>query len=104
MRSNTEPVVTPGPASVSLVVRPMRAGPRNAIDRLRSRDRLESIARLRSAVLAMDQLDVADWDDGALTDHLDELSATLCAIDAQVTRVAEAVRARGFRIAEPRAA
>ncbi|WP_438862227.1 hypothetical protein [Paractinoplanes aksuensis] len=52
----------------------------------------------------MDQVDVADWDDGALNDHLDELSATLCAIDAQVTRVAEAVRARGFRIAEPRAA
>ena len=98
MRSNKVP------ASVSLVVRPMPVGPRNAIDRLHSRDRLESIARLRSAVLAMDQVDVADWDDGSLTDHLEELSATLCAIDAQVTRVAEAVRARGFRIAEPRAA
>ncbi|MGK5681288.1 hypothetical protein [Actinoplanes sp. URMC 104] len=87
MRSNTVP-----------------AGPRTTIDRLRSRERLESIARLRAAVRAMDEVDVADWDDGALTDHLEELSATLCAIDAQVTRVADAVRARGFRIAEPRAA
>nr|WP_250035889.1 hypothetical protein [Actinoplanes maris] len=82
----------------------MPVGPRDAIDRLHVRDRLESIARLRSAVLAMDQVDVAGWDDGSLTDHLEELSATLCAIDAQVTRVAEAVRARGFRIEEPRAA
>jgi hypothetical protein len=98
MRSNT------ASASVSLVVRPKLAGPRNSIDRLRSHDRLEAIARLRSAVRAMDEVDVADWDDGALTDHLEELSATLCAIDAQVARVADAVRARGFRISEPRAA
>jgi hypothetical protein len=92
------------PASVSLVVRPMPVGPRNAIDRLRSRDRLESIARLRAAVRALDEVDVSGWDDAALTDHLAEISATLCAIDAQLTRVADAVRARGFRIAEPLAA
>jgi hypothetical protein len=98
MRSNDASV------SVSLVVRPKLAGPRNAIDRLHSRDRLESIARLRAAVRAMDDVDVSGWDDGALTDHLEELSATLCAIDAQVARVADAVRARGFRISEPRAA
>ncbi len=98
MRSNSVP------ASVSLVVRPLPVGPRNALDRLRCHDRLESIARLRAAVRAMDEVDVSGWDDGALTDHLDELSATLCAIDAQVTRVADAVRARGFRIAEPLAA
>jgi|1186.fasta_scaffold70966_1 hypothetical protein len=92
------------PASVSLVVRPMPVGPRNTIDRLRSRDRLESIARLRAAVRALDEVDVSGWDDAALTDHLADISATLCAIDAQLTRVADAVRARGFRIAEPRAA
>jgi hypothetical protein len=92
------------PASVSLVVRPMPVGPRNAIDRLRSRDRLESIARLRVAVRALDEVDVSGWDDAALTDHLAEISATLCAIDAQLTRVADAVRARGFRITEPLAA
>nr|WP_240670452.1 hypothetical protein [Actinoplanes solisilvae] len=68
------------------------------------RDQLESIARLRVAVRALDDVDVTDWDDVALRDHLDELSATLCALDAQLTRVADAVRSRGFRIAEPRAA
>jgi len=82
----------------------MPVGPRNTIDRLRSRDRLESIARLRAAVRALDEVDVSGWDDAALTDHLADISATLCAIDAQLTRVADAVRARGFRIAEPRAA
>jgi hypothetical protein len=95
MRSNDVP------ASVSLVVRPMPVGPRNTIDRLRSHDRLESIARLRAAVRALGEVDVSGWDDSALTDHLDEISTTLCAIDAELTRVADAVRARGFRIAEP---
>jgi hypothetical protein len=98
MRSNDVP------ATVSLLARPVPAGPRNAIDRLRSRDRLEAMARLRSAVRALSDVDVAGWDDAALTDHLDELSATLCAIDAELTRVADAVRARGYRIAEPLAA
>lgn len=98
MRSNEVP------APVFGGKRPMPVGPRNAIDRLRSHDRLESIARLRAAVRALDEVDVSGWDDSALTDHLDEISATLCAIDAQLTRVADAVRARGFRIAEPLAA
>ncbi|GIM96953.1 hypothetical protein [Paractinoplanes toevensis] len=98
MRSNDVP------ASVSLVVRPMPVGPRHAIDRLRSRDRLESIVRLRAAVRALDEVDVEGWDDSALNDHLAEISQTLCAIDAQLSRVADAVRARGFRIAEPLAA
>jgi hypothetical protein len=82
----------------------MPVGPRNAIDRLRFRHRLESIARLRAAVLALDDIDVAQWDDTALTDDLAEISASLCAIDAQLSRVADAVRARGFPIAEPLAA
>src|SRR3954465_2266166 len=98
MRSNEVP------ASVTPVVRPMPVGPRNAIDRLRSRDRMEVLGRLRAAVLAMDKIDLSGWDDRALVEHLDEISATLCAIDAQLTRVSDAVRARGFRIAEPRAA
>jgi len=98
MRSNDVP------ASVSPALRPMPVGPRNSIDRLRSRERIESIARLRAAVRAMDQVDVSGWDDRALTEHLEEISATLCEIDAQLTRVADSVRARGFRIAEPLAA
>jgi hypothetical protein len=98
MRSNEVP------ATLTPVVRPMPVGPRNALDRLRSRDRLESIARLRAAVSAMGAVDVADWDDTALTEHLEELSATLCALDAQVSRVADQVRSRGFRISEPLAA
>jgi hypothetical protein len=103
MRSNDVPASEVG-NSVTLVVRPMPVGPRHAIDRLRSRDRLESIVRLRAAVRALDEVDVTGWDDSALNDHLDEISQTLCAIDAQLTRVADAVRARGFRIAEPLAA
>ena len=98
MRSNE-----PRPA-VAAGLRPMPVGPRNSIDRLRSRNRLESIARLRAAVLALDDIDVARWDDTALIDDLDEISASLCAIDAQLTRVADAVRARGFPITEPLAA
>ena len=98
MRSNDVP------ASASISVRPKPVGPRNAIDRLRSHDRLESIARLRFAVRAMGEVDLSGWDDAALAEHLGELSTTLCAIDAHVARVADEVRARGFRIAEPRAA
>ncbi|WIM97595.1 hypothetical protein ACTOB_001130 [Actinoplanes oblitus] len=80
------------------------AGPRATLDRLRTRDRIESIARLRAAVRALGDVDVSGWDDTTLTEHLDELSQALCGIDAELTRVAEAVRARGFRIDEPRAA
>jgi hypothetical protein len=102
MRSNSVPVaVTPRAVTQ---VRPVPAGPRNAIDRLRYREHLESIVLLRSAVRALGEVDVSGWDDAALTDHLGELSAALCAVDAQLTRVADAVRARGFRIAEPLAA
>jgi hypothetical protein len=103
MRSNDAPASAVG-NSVTLVVRPMPVGPRHAIDRLRSRDRLEAIVRLRAAVRALDEVDVTGWDDSAFSDHLDEISQTLCAIDAQLTRVADAVRARGFRISEPLAA
>jgi hypothetical protein len=98
MRSND--ASTPAPPTV----RSMPVGPRNAIDRLRSRDRIESLARLRAAVRVMDEVDVSGWDDNALAEHLNEISETLCAIDAQLSRVANAVRARGFRIEEPLAA
>src|SRR5690349_7141049 len=92
------------PADLPLYTRPVPTGPRGTLDRLRSHDRLESMARLRAAVIALDQVDVTGWDDDALTEHLDEISASLCAIDAQLSRVAEAVRARGFRIDEQLAA
>ncbi|MFI5891244.1 hypothetical protein ACIA5D_14150 [Actinoplanes sp. NPDC051513] len=59
---------------------------------------------MRAAVRALDDVDVSHWDDSSLTEHLEEISATLCALDAQVSRVADAVRARGFRIDEPLAA
>ncbi|AEV82194.1 hypothetical protein ACWT_1178 [Actinoplanes sp. SE50] len=86
------------------VTRPKPAGPRATLDRLRTRDRIESIARLRAAVRALGDVDVSGWDDATLTEHLDELSQALCGIDTELTRVAEAVRARGFRIDEQRAA
>ncbi|GIF15338.1 hypothetical protein [Actinoplanes teichomyceticus] len=86
------------------VARARSAGPRATLDRLRTRDRIESIARLRAAVRALGDVDVSGWDDATLTEHLDELSRALCGIDAELTRVAEAVRARGFRIDERLAA
>jgi hypothetical protein len=61
----------------------------------------DAIARLDAAVSALGDVDVSGWDDAALRGHLDELSTTLCRLDAQLSRVADAVRARGFRITEP---
>ena len=63
----------------------------------------EALLRLRAAVSALGDVDVSGWDDAALTDHLADLSAALCEVDTQLTRVADAIRARGFRIAEPAA-
>ncbi|GAA2516370.1 hypothetical protein [Winogradskya humida] len=61
----------------------------------------KAIETLRAAGIALGDVDVSGWEDSALTDHLAELSAALCELDAQLARVAEAVRARGYRIAEP---
>ncbi|MEU4427528.1 hypothetical protein AB0F81_43470 [Actinoplanes sp. NPDC024001] len=82
----------------------MPAGPRDTLDRLRTRDRIESIARLRVAARALGDVDVSGWDEATLKDHLEELSKVLCALDAELTRVADEVRAKGFRVAEPKAA
>ncbi|MDR7278772.1 hypothetical protein [Catenuloplanes atrovinosus] len=59
------------------------------------------IARLDAAVSALGDVDVSGWDDAALTEHLDELSAALVKVDGQLARLADAVRARGLRIVEP---
>jgi hypothetical protein len=64
----------------------------------------DAIEALRAAGSALGDVDVSGWDDTMLTDQLAELSAVLCQLDAQLSRVADAVRARGFRIAEPVAA
>ena len=61
----------------------------------------DAIARLDAAVSALGDVDVSSWDDAALQGRLDELSTALCHLDAQLSRVADAVRARGFRITEP---
>ncbi len=61
----------------------------------------EAIARLDAAVSALGDLDVSTWSDDTLRGHLDEISAALCQVDAQLSRVADAVRARGFRVEEP---
>jgi hypothetical protein len=94
--------ITAAPTSGASRIKP--AGPRATLDRLRTRDRIESIARLRAAVRALGDVDVSGWDDATLTEHLDELSRALCGLDAELSRVAESVRARGFRIDEPLAA
>lgn len=64
----------------------------------------EAIVALRAAGSALGDVDVSGWDESALTDQLAELSDALCQLDAQLSRVAEAVRARGYRITEPIAA
>ena len=64
----------------------------------------DAIAVLRAAGSALGDVDVSGWDETALTDKLADLSDALCQLDAQVSRVADAVRARGFRVAEPVAA
>jgi hypothetical protein len=64
----------------------------------------DAIAALRAAGSALGDVDVSGWDESALNDKLAELSDALCELDAQVSRVADAVRARGFRVAEPIAA
>jgi len=61
----------------------------------------EVIDRLEAAIHALGEVDLTDWSDTALRGHLDELSAALCQVDGHLARLAEAVRARGFRVAEP---
>jgi hypothetical protein len=62
----------------------------------------EAIARLDAAISALGDVDVSGWDDATLRDSLDELSAALCRVDEELSRLADAVRAKGFRVAEPR--
>ncbi|MDG4829091.1 hypothetical protein O7627_07205 [Solwaraspora sp. WMMD1047] len=61
----------------------------------------EAIARLDAAVSALGDVDVSAWSEDALKDQLGDLSAALCALDALLSRVADAVRERGLRIEEP---
>ncbi|HZN74576.1 MAG TPA: hypothetical protein VFC00_23155 [Micromonosporaceae bacterium] len=60
----------------------------------------EVIARLDAAVCALGDVDVSGWSDDALRNHLTELSAVLCQVDAQLARLADAVRNRGFAVQE----
>ena len=59
------------------------------------------IARLDAAVSALGDVDVSGWDDTVLAEHLNDLSAALVAVDGQLARLAEAIRARGLRVVEP---
>lgn len=58
------------------------------------------MARLDAVVSALGDVDVSGLSDEALRDHLAELSSALCQVDAQLARLAEAVRARGYTIVE----
>ncbi len=58
------------------------------------------IHRIDAAVDALGGVDFATWSDSSLSGHLDELSLVLCRIDAELSRLADAVRSRGFDIAE----
>jgi hypothetical protein len=60
----------------------------------------ETMERLDRAVDALDGVDLDDWSDTALSGHLDELSNVLCRVDAQLSRLADAVRSRGFTVVE----
>ena len=61
----------------------------------------DAIVRINAAASALGDVDVSGWDDATLHDHLVGLSAALCRVDEQLSRVADAVRARGFGIVEP---
>jgi hypothetical protein len=61
----------------------------------------DAIVRLDAAVSALEDVDVSAWSEDALRDQLADLSASLCALDALLSRVADGVRARGLRIEEP---
>lgn len=60
----------------------------------------DAIARLDVAVSALVDVDVATWPDNVLSGHLHQLSAMLCQVDAQLARLADTVRARGFDVEE----
>lgn len=64
----------------------------------------EAISRLDAVVQALADVNVADWPDSTLSGHLEELSIVLCAVDGQLTRLAESIRERGYRVSEPQAA
>ncbi|MEU3455687.1 hypothetical protein ABZ671_19110 [Micromonospora sp. NPDC006766] len=61
----------------------------------------DEMVRLQAAVSALGDVDVSAWSEDTLKDQLGDLSATLVALDALLTRVADEVRARGLRIEEP---
>ncbi|SCL39002.1 hypothetical protein GA0070624_6413 [Micromonospora rhizosphaerae] len=61
----------------------------------------DEMARLQAAVTALGDLDVSAWPEDTLKDQLGELSAALVALDTQLTRIADEVRARGLRVEEP---
>ncbi len=58
------------------------------------------IHRIDEAVDALGDVDFGTWSDSSLSGHLDELSLVLCRVDAELSRLADAVRSRGFDIAE----
>jgi len=61
----------------------------------------DAIGRLAEAVSALGDVDVSGWSDDTLRGRLDDLSAVLCQVDAQLTRLTDEVRARGFAVTEP---
>jgi hypothetical protein len=58
------------------------------------------VHRLDAAVEALDAVDFAAWSDAVLQGRLDEVSRVLCRVEAQLARLADAVRERGFAIVE----
>jgi hypothetical protein len=60
----------------------------------------EVIARLDAAISALGDVDVSGLSDDTLRNQLTQLSSALCQVDAQLARLAEAVRARGYAIIE----
>ena len=72
-----------------------------ADDTERGRDAAGAVIhRIDAAVDALGSVDFATWSDSSLSGHLDELSLVLCRVDAELSRLADAVRSRGFDIAE----
>ena len=58
------------------------------------------VDRLDAVVEALEAVDFAGWSDALLQGRLDEVSRVLCRVEAQLARLTDAVRERGFAIVE----
>jgi hypothetical protein len=64
----------------------------------------DALARLGAAITALEDVDVTALPEAALSEQITQLASILYQLDEQLSRVAEAVRGRGFSIEDVLAA